>query len=444
MSLKLNLKELPNIKINKIDNFVDEVLDIPSSKSLSIRALLLASFSDGVSIIRNVLDSDDTNNCLNALKSLNIKIKQVGSRDFEIIGCGGNINLESDIEVFVGSSGITSRFLVALLSVSNFHHKITINCTPQLQKRPIKVLTDALLKINANIEYRNNDGFLPLTIKQRNLSVENNIDNIIEISGRDSSQYVSSILMLAPLIALKVKPIDIDSDEHPYIQMALQTMKDFGIKWKERDDVYIFEKQKYKATDFTIEIDFNTANYFFSIACITGGKIEINNINKNTLQPGLLFLSILEKLGCTIEYKTSSIIVKGGDIHGGFDIDMFKIAEMTITLSVLAIFADAPIKITGVSHIRKHETDRIHAIYNELTKLNVKCDEFDDGIKIYPTSTSSLKSVNIDTYDDHRIAMSFALLGLKNGIILDNPNCVSKTCPTFFNLLETIGVKLDY
>ncbi|MDD2840210.1 MAG: 3-phosphoshikimate 1-carboxyvinyltransferase, partial [Rickettsiales bacterium] len=336
------------LNINKIIKPINAILDIPSSKSLSVRALLLASFAEGKSIIKNVLDSDDTNNCIGALKSLGIKIEQNG-KDFTIYGCGGKI--EKSAEVFVGSSGITSRFLLALLVVAISHSKnveIVIDGSEQLRKRPIKVLVDALRKIGANIEGES----LPLKIKSAPLN-----GDCIEISGKESSQYVSAIYMMSPLLQkpVKIYPVDIDEENHPYIKMAIQTMKDFGIRF----DNDLIRPQNYIGTEFIVEPDFNTANYFFSIAAATKGRVEINNLNKNTLQPGILFLNVLEKMGCKVEYKENSIAVIGDKLKGEFEINMFEMAEMVPTLAVLAVFADNPIKINGVSHIRHHESDRI-------------------------------------------------------------------------------------
>lgn len=412
------------LHINKIIKPIDVIMNIPSSKSLSVRALLLAAFADGKSIIKNVLDSDDTNNCIGALKSLGIKIEQ-NERDFTIYGCGGKI--EKSTSVFVGSSGITSRFLLALLvaAISEFNDiEIILDGSEQLRKRPIKTLVDVLRKIGANIE----GDSLPLKIKSAALNAD-----YIEVSGKESSQYVSAIYMMSPLLQkpVKVMPLDLDDENHPYVKMAIQTMKDFGIVF----DSDIMRPQNYKATVFNVETDFNTANYFFAIAAAAGGKVEINYLNKNTLQPGILFLNLLEKMGCKVEYKANSIAVaNNGKLKGGFEINMFNMAEMVPTLAVLAVFADAPVKIIGVSHIRNHESDRIHSIYIELTRAGIECEEFSDGIKIYPGKP---KNVEIETYDDHRLAMSFTILGLAgDGIKIKNPKCVSKTCPEFFELIE--------
>jgi 3-phosphoshikimate 1-carboxyvinyltransferase len=435
----MNLNEIKKIKIEKLKTPLNKVLDIPSSKSLSVRALLLAAFSNGKSTINNVLDSDDTNNCIKALKILGIGIKQDG-RNFEVDGCGGDILIKKDIEVFVGSSGITSRFLLALLVASRFEFSILLDGTPQLRKRPIKPLVDTLIKIGANIEYKEKDGYLPLLIKSTKLDSE-----YIEVSGKDSSQYVSSVLMMSPLLdkTISIKAVDIDSENHPYIKMALQTMKDFGIDYKEDNNVYTIEPQDYMATNFTIETDFNTANYFFALACATNSRIEINNLDKNTIQPGILFLDVFEKLGCYVEYKDNSIVVNGTNkLSGGFEIDMFSMAEMTMTLAALAVFADKPIKIYNIEHIRKHESDRIHSLYIELEKCGIRCEEFSDGLLINP---GRVNNVEVDTYEDHRIVMSLAVMGIAgNGITVKNPSCVSKTCPEFFELLENIGIGLKY
>jgi 3-phosphoshikimate 1-carboxyvinyltransferase len=435
----MNLSEIKKVKIEKLKTPLNRVLDIPSSKSLSVRALLLAAFSTGESVISNVLDSDDTNNCINALKTLGIEIKQDG-RNFKIKGCGGDLSIENKTEIFVGSSGITSRFLLSILVGSRFNGSILLDGTPQLRNRTIKPLVDTLLEFGANIEYKGKYGYLPLLIRPVKLEKK-----YIEVSGKESSQYVSSILMMAPLLnrTIRVKVFNIDGENHPYIKMAVKTMQDFGIVCRESNNIYTIKPQSYKATNLTIETDFNTANYFFALACATNSKIEINNLDKNTIQPGVLFLDVFKKLGCNVEYKKTSIVVEGTDkIIGGFEINMLTMAEMSVTLAALAVFADKPIKIYNIEHIRNHESDRIHSMSVELKKCGIECEEFSDGLLINP---GKINNAEVDTYEDHRIAMSLAVMGVAgDGITVKDPICVSKTCPEFFGLLESIGVELKY
>ena len=250
--------------------------------------------------------------------------------------------------------------------------------------------------------------------------------------------------MCAPLLQneVKIKPLDINSENHPYIKMALQTMSDFGIDYRDNNGIYSISPQEYKAVDFTIETDFNTADYFFTLSAITKSQIEVNNINKNTLQPGLLFLQLLEKIGAKVIYNNNSIVLNGNEINGDLNVDMFEMAEMVMTLAAAAVFAKSPIEIHGVSHIRNHESDRISAICEELKKVGVKCEEYYDGLKIYPTMP---QYAEVDSHKDHRIAMSLAILGLAgNGIVINNPSCVSKTCPNFFEILKSMGANIKY
>lgn len=432
------LKTVKKIHIKKLTKNIDSLINLPSSKSLSIRALLLSAFANGHSTIKNVLNSDDTNDCINALKSLNIDIKQI-DRTILINGCNGKLSIDKNVEIFVGSSGITSRFLTSLIVASDKNFSITLNASEQLKKRTIKPLVDTLNKCGAKIKYLENEGFLPILIEPSQLKCD-----YIEISGKESSQYVSSILMASPLLenVIKIKPLDINSENHPYIKMALQTMGDFGVNYIENNGIYAIKPQNYKATDFIVETDFNTAGYFFALALMSKSKIEVNNINNKTLQPGLLFLQLLEKIGAKVEYKNNSIVLSGNNISGGFNINMFEMAEMVMTLAVIAVFANNPIEIHGVAHIRNHESDRILAICTELKKLNIKCEEYNDGLKIYPGKPIFTE---VESYNDHRIAMSLAILGTSSdGIIINNPSCVSKTCPEFFELLEKIGVEIKY
>ena len=423
--------------LSKNNNMLE--LDIPSSKSLSIRALILASIASGVSTIKNVLNSTDTTDCINALKELGVEIKN-NDNDYKIIGCNGILPIKNN-KIYFGSSGITSRFLLAIicasLSKDKSYHEIIVDGSEQLRKRTIKPLVDTLNTMGANITYLENEGFFPLLIKSVKL---NNIENI-EVSGALSSQYVSAILMMVPLLDKEVNIYvkDIKSSEHPYIKMAIQTMKDFGINTINEisENIYKISPQSYKNTNFYIETDLNTANYFFALAGVLNRKIKIKNINKFSLQPGLKFLELLKNMGCEVVFDNNNVVLNGAKkLKGGFSINMFYMAEMTTLLAVLAVFCDAPIEIHGVKHIRNHESDRISAICEELKKVNIKIEEFDDGLKVYPGNP---EYAEVDSHNDHRIAMSLAILGVVgNGIKIINPTCVSKTCPEFFKLLDIV------
>ena len=425
--------------IEPIKKRFNKVMNMPGSKSLTVRALLLASIAFGRSKIHNVLESDDTNDCLFALKCLGINIEKQGDDACVVDGCGGDFKIKNNINIFVGNSGITARFLlgiiVGVLARSHKEISIVMDCGAQMKNRTIKPLVDSLLNIGAKIEYLEKDGFFPLLVKSNQLNPSK-----ICVSGAISSQYVSSVLMMAPLLNndVNIEVTDIDAENHPYIKMALKTMNDFGVDYLEiSKNHYKISPQSYKFTDFIVETDFNTANYFFSIAAVANSQVEIVNLNKNTLQPGILFLDVLAKMGCDVKYNANSITLIGPKkLKGGFKVDMFEMAEMATTLAVLAVFADAPIEITGISHIRNHESDRIKAIATELKLAGIDVVEFDDGLIVNPNIPNRTSA---DTYDDHRIAMSLAILGLgANGIELKNPSCVSKTCPDFFDYVSML------
>jgi len=425
--------------VDKIKRKFDKILSIPGSKSLSIRALILASLASNDTKIKGILLCDDTTDCINALSSLGIKMKQKKNGDLIVFGSNGIYNIKDYTDINVGSSGITCRFLLSILcaNLSKQQNKVIIfNGSDQLRKRPIKPLVDSLVKLGANIKYLDKEGYLPLEIKSSKFHKQNELF----VSGLLSSQYISSILIMSPLLEKKVDIhiIDINPEYHPYIKMTIKAMEDFGIKnikFDEKNCIYSINPQSYSAKNFIVEADLNTAGYFFAIAAITNSKIKIKNINRTSLQPGILFLDILKKMDCIIEYKTNSIVLIGPEkLNGGFEINMFLTAELATLLATIATFAKKQIKIYGIKHIRNHESDRISNISKELTKAGINIQEFDDGLIINP---GTAKFFTAETYDDHRIAMSLAVLGAcGNGVNISNYSCVSKTCPEFFELLD--------
>ncbi|OPZ76877.1 MAG: 3-phosphoshikimate 1-carboxyvinyltransferase [Alphaproteobacteria bacterium ADurb.Bin438] len=253
-------------------------------------------------------------------------------------------------------------------------------------------------------------------------------------------------MMTAPYFekATEIAVKDVKPDEESYIMMTYQMMKDFGAKitFNKQNSSFIVMPEKYKARDFTIEADFNTANYFFTLAAVTGSEIKVTNVDGATLQPGIIFLEVLKEMGAEVEITDKFIRVKGPEkLKGGFSVDMKKIAEMALNVAAIAPFADDEITMTNLEHIRGHECDRLKAMSENLTALGIKNKEHKDGITIYPGVP---QNVVLDTFEDHRVAMSFALTGIAgNGLTLKDPDCVSKTCPTYFNILRSIGVDCE-
>lgn len=425
-------------KLNPKDYLVS--LNIPGSKSLSIRMLLFSALASGTSVIENILFSDDIKFTMEALKKLGVTINIDGY--ITTITSKSIENFNKKAEIYLGSSGILARFLPSILAnVKGAEYILT--ASEQLKNRPMEPVFDMLEKCGINIQYLEKKGQYPIRMITNNKLSD--IDTI-EISGKKSSQFVSSALILASLIKkriyIKVEDIVID---HKYILMILDSMRVFG----NNDFILDFTKNiiimlgnNYIPTNITIEPDINTAMYFLSIAFIANIDLVIKDINFETKQPGLNFINILEKMGANIHTENSDIIINKKDIYkkpiGGFEIDMFTMAEMVPTLACLAVFSDKPIVIGNVEHIRNHETDRISTIVEELSRIAIDTDEFNDGLKIYPGEPFFRLPIN--PHIDHRIAMSFSIFATKYDIIVDSYDCVSKTCPNFFELLDKIGI----
>lgn len=418
-------------------------INVPGSKSLAIRTLILASISNGTSIISNLPENDDIFYTKQVLKKLGVILEQSNSNI--IIKSRGIKNFNKKAKLYLGSSGLLARFIPIILAFVDKGEYI-IETSEQLTKRPNKIIFNTLENFGLSIKYLENYECYPIQLIN-NKKMEQNF-NKIYVSGKESSQFVSAILIFASLLNKEVEVIVKDiSVKHKYILMSLDSLKLFGCnnyKINEENNSISLNKFEYKTINLTIEPDINTINHLLAIAFVAKINIKINHINSKTNQPGLLFLDVLRKLGADITYNQESITLKNKRdliIDGGFDIDMFNMAEMVPILSCLAIFAKKPIKIYNVAHIRNHETDRISAIIQELRKINIEVDEFEDGLKIYPSNPKFLEV--IDSHNDHRIAMSFAMFAVFDNIKINNYDCVSKTCPDFFKTLETIGFDIN-
>lgn len=434
------------IRISPVHKPVTGSLSIPGSKSIGNRAILLAAVAQGESVLKGVLDSDDTQAALSALSALGIAHHQQNN-DIAVSGNGLAFpNMHADINI--RSSGTVGRFLPGLLA-SCTQGEWRLVSTPQLAARPIKPLVEALEKWGAGIAQTKKEQSFPLIVKGLGLP-----GGIVNISAAASSQFASGLLMAAPLCQSPALVVIHDLDpEEAYIDMTLDLLRMFGVEPNVTRDaaavtVSFDSPRPYHSVHMTIEADANTACYFFALAVLTGGTVTVDNLRPSSDQPGLKFLDILERLGGTITRATSSVTVTGTapapdrPLRGGFSIDMRAMSEMALTLGVMAVFADKPVTMTNLSHIRGHETDRIAALASLLHKVGVQTEERPDGVVIHPLPTKDIDNVIIDPQDDHRIAMSFSLLGAAaNGIGITSPHCVNKTCPPFFTLLEALGIQ---
>ncbi len=432
--LKTKSDDLDILEIKSIDHPINASMAISPSKSLTHRAFLIASLASGTSKIINPLLSGDTLLTLKALKAMGVEVTNK-SDGYIIQGTSGNFHSPKE-EIFLENSGSSIRFLTTIASLANGEIILTGNA--RLCERPIRGLVNALHSLGVKITYLKKSGFPPLKVLSR-LRGGNAF-----LKGDTSSQYFSSILMGAPYanndVVLKSKDIKSISSR-PYIDITIDVMKNFGIQVRiGKDYFHVSNNQSYKAKTYRIEGDFTNASYFFAASAILSGKIQIFNLNRETRQGDISFLAFLDKMGCQISYKKNSIILERTQEEplNGIDVNMRDYPDLIPTLAIVACFATTPTKITSVRNLKFKESNRLSAIITELKKVGAKIEVIEDSLIIYPIKNP--RSAIIETYNDHRIAMCFSVLGLKiPGISIRNPVCVKKSFPTFYEAVLNIN-----
>ncbi len=408
---------------------LDAVLTVPSSKSYSNRALLIAALADGKSHIYNCLKCEDTRYMISALNSHNINIVEDKTK-VTVHGCNGFPGT-SGKNIFVGNAGTTMRFLCSFAALCL--GETIIDGSWRMRQRPLNDLIDGLSPLGVEIISQNENGCPPVKIKGGGID-----GGETEMNGDKSSQYFTSILMSSPY-AKKDVLIKVNGEltSRPYIDLTIDLMRIFGVNVENNSYSSFFIKSGngYKAREYTIESDMTSATYFFAAAAITGGKVKVKNINISTMQGDIKFVDILKKMGCIVLKGENFIEVEGGGLTG-INVNMNEMPDAVQTLAVTSLFAKGETRITGVSNLRIKETDRIKALATELSRLGAQVRELDDGLVIIP---GKMQAAEIVTYDDHRMAMSFSLAGLKiHGIRIKNPGCVNKSFPDFFKKLESL------
>ena len=401
----------------------------PASKSYTNRALLIAALAKGTSTLRNPLFSDDTKYMRMALEQFGIPVKQEDCA-FIVSGTGGNIQCPRN-EISIGLAGTTMRFLTTFAALSPGTTQLTGE--KRMLERPISDLLKALNQIGVNARSLKNNGCPPLEIPGGGIP-----GGEVSLAGNNSSQYLTSILLSAPYFQNETT-INIIGEltSKPYADITLDIMKTFGIdvECTDHSRFYIPGDQTYHAMDYTIEADWSSASYFLAAAAITQGEVTLVGLNSKSVQGDAGFLNVLEKMGCTIERSYEKIFIKGNPLRG-ININMNSMPDVVQTLAVTALFAEGETSISGIGNLRIKETDRIGALEQELSRLGAHVESGEDFLKIRP---GTYIPTDIETYDDHRMAMSFALAGLKvPGIRIKNPNCVKKSFPDFFKQLEEI------
>lgn len=403
----------------------------PGSKSITNRALVCAALAEGQSLLSGALDSDDTRVMIEALGRLGIGLQHdVAAASVSITGCGGRWPVQ-EADLYVGNSGTTIRFLTAMLSVGQGTYRL--DGMPRMRERPIGDLLEALRQLGASAVAEQENDCPPVVVRGRGLA-----GGRATVAGDMSSQFLSGLLMAAPYATANVElVVEGPLVSRPYVEMTRAVMRSFGVLVAVEPPCRftIAAPQHYRARHYAIEPDASAASYFFAAAAITQGEMTVEGLSRDSLQGDLAFCDCLERMGCQVRYEPDQITVVGRPLRG-IDVDMNAISDTVQTLAAVALFAQGPSIIRGVAHIRHKETDRIHALAVELRKLGAEVEERDDGLRITP---GPLHGAEIDTYDDHRMAMSLALVGLAvPGVVIRDPGCTAKTYPNFFR--DLIGL----
>lgn len=405
----------------------------PGSKSITNRALICAALAEGESLLRGALDSEDTQVMIAGLKSLGVKIRKTDRGEtLAVSGCRGKPPANK-ADIFVGNSGTTVRFLTSLATLGKGTFRL--DGIPRMRQRPIADLVDALEQLGATIRYEQTEGYPPVIVDAHGLA-----GGKASIPGNISSQFLSGLLMAAPAADTEVH-IQVTGTlvSVPYVRMTLEVMRAFGLEAAANDDyskITFRQNQDYVAAQYEIEPDASAASYFWAAAAITGGRVMVEGLGRGSLQGDVQFVECLEKMGCIATYEDKRITIEGRPLIG-IDVDMNSISDTVQTLAVVALFAEGPTRIRNIEHIRFKETDRIEAVATELRKLGAEVTVKQSELIIVPRT---IRAAEIDTYEDHRMAMSFALAGLvEPGIQIRNPGCTQKTYPHFFSDLRKIS-----
>ena len=418
-------------KVKAVDKPLSGTVVVPGSKSMTNRALLLAALSEEEAILQGVLFSDDSRHFLDCLVTLGYKLDiNETEKTVKLQGCGRKIP-NKFAKINVGSAGTAARFITAMLALSDGEYEI--GCSEQMEKRPMEELFKVLTDMGAQFTYLKEEGHLPVRVKGNG-----GICKDIDMDISKSTQFLSAMLMVTPVtdsgICIRITS---EKKEGSYIHITMKMLQSFGVDVKFDGECYTVPgKQKLQIGTYYIEPDVSAACYFYGMAALTGGKVIVKNVHSDSMQGDLKFLSVLEKMGCEKTEEQDGIAIQGpkdGKLKG-VDINMNDFSDQALTLAALAPFADSETVIRNIGHIRGQECNRMAAIVNELKKCGIGC--WEDGDDIHIESGEIVPAV-IETYEDHRVAMAFTLLGLKaNGIVISNPMCCKKTFETYYEVLE--------
>jgi len=408
---------------------VQATLTLPGSKSYTHRALMAAALAGGESVLTNALAAEDTELTAAALAQLGAGIDWQGTI-IRVTGRDGRW-LPARLPIYLGNSGTSMRFLTALAALGEGEYLLT--GTERLCQRPLGELLEALGQAGVQAVSERGDGCPPVRV------TGGLTGGRAQLSGGTSSQYLSALLFIGPLAPAGLA-IDITGElvSRPYVDLTLEVLGNFGISYY-REGYRYFELpggQSYLPREYEIEADASSASYFWAAAAVTGGQVTITNLSLESSQGDAAFPEVLGRMGCAVESSPAGLTVQGGPLTG-VTVDMGTMPDLVPTLAVLAAFAAGDTVITGVAHLRHKESDRLHAVATELGKLGIEARETPDGLVI---RGGTPKGAVIHTYNDHRIAMSFAVAGLKTaGISITDPDCVAKSFPEFWEFFHRLG-----
>ncbi len=423
---------MDSIEIKPVSGPIRATVRPPGSKSITNRAQVCAALADGVSTLTGALDSEDTRVMIESLGRFGIEVETVDSNRSLVVHGAGNEIPAMEADLFCANSGTTIRFLTALATLG--HGSFRLDGIDRMRERPIRDLLNALNQLGATTRSEADNGCPPVVIHANGQP-----GGTAKVRGDISSQFLSGLMLTAPAARSSVElVIEGPLVSKPYVEMTAAVMRSFGATIEYDASMTRFHipaPQLYQACDYAIEPDASAASYFWAVAAICGGEVTVEGLSARSLQGDVEFVSCLEKMGCEVQRNAASITVIGRPLYG-IDVEMNAIIDTVQTLSVVALFAKGPTTIRSVGHIRHKETDRIAAVAAELRKLGANVNEWADGLTIQP---GTLNPAIIETYNDHRMAMSFALAGLKiPGVHIQNPRCVDKTYPKFFRDLADI------
>jgi 3-phosphoshikimate 1-carboxyvinyltransferase len=412
-------------------------VDVPGSKSITNRALLLATLAEGISTLRGVLFSDDSRHFLKCVQDLGFETQvDEAGRLVRVKGLGGAVPL-TKADLYVGSAGTAARFLTACLGLSEgIYH---MDASEQMRRRPMAPLLCALEELGCEVLYDAEEGHFPFVLRGHGFRKEQ-----ISINIDSSSQFLSALLIVSCLCKRDFTTHIEGTHGMAYIDMTLKMMEQFGVCTQKASDSTFLTRagQHYRALDYRIEPDVSAACYFYAMSPLLHVPVRVNHVHFDSLQGDVAFIRLLEEMGCLAADTPEGIVLSPpaeGMFHG-ITADMSACSDQAITLAAIAPFAEGPTTINGIGHIRFQESDRIAAITAELSRMGIRCDERQDGITIYPGRPAPS---TVETYDDHRMAMGFSLTGLRSpGIVIADPGCCRKTFEDYFEVLDDVIKRL--